>query len=379
MSTYTVTTNFANKDSLPSGSSDKIIKGSEFTAEFNNISTAINGNVTDISDNTTAIATLNTALDGKLSTGGGTVDGNLTVTGALTLGDSLEVLDFVSSKVILTDGNGTDERQGGQIWAAGNNLKSYAYNWNNILGTYTAGTHLWYSGHPDDSPAASMYLSNNTLTVNAVEVEELHLSGTQVTATATEINYLDGVTSNIQTQIDNAGNSPWNIGSDFISMYTGGTFGGIYIFDRDALSSGSAHYIEIDHDASLNNSYYNRFSYQGVTAGSITRSGTTGVAYNTSSDYRLKENVVSLDSAIDRVKALSPCRFNFIGEQRTVDGFLAHEAQAVVPESVVGNKDAVDSEGNPVYQGIDQSKLVPLLTAALQEAIARIEVLEGGL
>jgi hypothetical protein len=203
MSTYTVTTNFANKDSLPSGSSDKIIKGSEFTAEFNNISTAINGNVTDISDNTTAIATLNTALDGKLSTGGGTVDGNLTVTGALTLGDSLEVLDFVSSKVILTDGNGTDERQGGQIWAAGNNLKSYAYNWNNILGTYTAGTHLWYSGHPDDSPAASMYLSNNTLTVNAVEVEELHLSETQVTATATEINYLSGVTSNIQEQIDN--------------------------------------------------------------------------------------------------------------------------------------------------------------------------------
>lgn len=376
MSTYTVTTNFANKDSLPSGSSDKIIKGSEFTAEFNNISTAINGNVTDISDNTTAIATLNTALDGKLSTGGGTVDGNLTVTGALTLGDSLEVLDFVSSKVILTDGNGTDERQGGQIWAAGNNLKSYAYNWNNILGTYTAGTHLWYSGHPDDSPAASMYLSNNTLTVNAVEVEELHLSGTQVTATATEINYLSGVTSSIQTQID-AITPVWNNNSGYISIYDDDTHGGIFIYDNGV--SGGSHYIKVDHPTTLPNPYYHNFSYLGNTVGSITRSGTTGVAYNTSSDYRLKENVVSLDSAIDRVKALSPCRFNFIGEQRTVDGFLAHEAQAVVPESVVGNKDAVDSEGNPVYQGIDQSKLVPLLTAALQEAIARIEVLEGGL
>lgn len=376
MSTYTVTTNFANKDSLPSGSSDKIIKGSEFTAEFNNISTAINNNVTDISDNTTAIATLNTALEGKLSTGGGTVDGNLTVTGALTLGDSLEVLDFVSSKVILTDGNGTDERQGGQIWAAGNNLKSYAYNWNNILGTYTAGTHLWYSGHPDDSPAASMYLSNNTLTVNAVEVEELHLSGTQVTATATEINYLSGVTSNIQTQID--GLTPvWNVNSGFISIYDDAANGGIFIHDNG--DGGGSHWIKVDHTTTMPNAYYHNFSYLGTTVGSITRSGTTGVAYNTSSDYRLKENVVSLDSAIDRVKALSPCRFNFIGEQRTVDGFLAHEAQAVVPESVVGNKDAVDSEGNPVYQGIDQSKLVPLLTAALQEAIARIEVLEGGL
>jgi len=83
-------------------------------------------------------------------------------------------------------------------------------------------------------------------------------------------------------------------------------------------------------------------------------------------------------NAIERVKDLSPCRFNFIGSAHTVDGFLAHEAKEVVPESVTGDKDAVDEEGNPVYQGIDQSKLVPLLTAALQEAIARIEALEGG-
>jgi hypothetical protein len=61
----------------------------------------------------------------------------------------------------------------------------------------------------------------------------------------------------------------------------------------------------------------------------------------------------------------------------TVDGFLAHEAQAIVPECVTGAKDAVDADGNPVYQGIDQSKLVPLLTAALQEAIAKIETLEA--
>jgi hypothetical protein len=70
--------------------------------------------------------------------------------------------------------------------------------------------------------------------------------------------------------------------------------------------------------------------------------------------------------------------FNFIADpDKTVDGFLAHEAQAVVPECVTGTKDEVDDENNPVYQGIDQSKLVPLLTAALQEAIAKIETLEG--
>jgi hypothetical protein len=63
------------------------------------------------------------------------------------------------------------------------------------------------------------------------------------------------------------------------------------------------------------------------------------------------------------------------GSDKTVDGFIAHEAQAVVPEAITGEKDEVDADGNPVYQGIDQSKLVPLLTAALQEAIAKIEVL----
>ena len=104
---------------------------------------------------------------------------------------------------------------------------------------------------------------------------------------------------------------------------------------------------------------------------------TSSVSYNTTSDYRLKENVVVLDNAIDRVKQLLPKRFNFINDpDETLDGFLAHEAQAVVPECVSGTKDEVDDDGNPVYQGIDQSKLVPLLSAALQEAIAKIETLE---
>jgi hypothetical protein len=105
---------------------------------------------------------------------------------------------------------------------------------------------------------------------------------------------------------------------------------------------------------------------------------TTATSYNTSSDYRLKENVTPLTGAIDRLNNLQVHRFNFIADpDKTVDGFIAHEAQAIVPECVTGEKDAVDDEGKPVYQGIDQSKLVPLLTAALQEAIGRIETLEA--
>ena len=101
-------------------------------------------------------------------------------------------------------------------------------------------------------------------------------------------------------------------------------------------------------------------------------------AYVGSSDHRLKENVVNLDGGITRVKQLAPKRFNFIANPNsTVDGFLAHEAQTVVPEAVTGTYNEVDDDGNAVMQGIDQSKLVPLLTAALQEAITKIETLEA--
>ena len=98
--------------------------------------------------------------------------------------------------------------------------------------------------------------------------------------------------------------------------------------------------------------------------------------YSTSSDYRLKENLVGLTGALDRLRLIDVYRFNFIGQDVTVDGFVAHELQEIVPEAVTGEKDGLDYQGNPEYQGVDQSKIVPLLTAALQEAVARIEALE---
>jgi len=103
---------------------------------------------------------------------------------------------------------------------------------------------------------------------------------------------------------------------------------------------------------------------------------TTATAYNTSSDYRLKTDAQPMTGASARVQALNPVNFEWIADGTRVDGFLAHEAQEVVPEAVHGTKDAVDADGNPEYQGIDQSKLVPLLTAALQEALTKIDALE---
>ena len=114
----------------------------------------------------------------------------------------------------------------------------------------------------------------------------------------------------------------------------------------------------------------------GTQVGSI-NIGTSSTLYSTSSDYRLKENLTLITDGIDRLKQLKPKRFNFIGETQIVDGFVAHEAKEVVPESVTGEKDEVLPNGDPVYQGIDQAKIVPLLTAALQEAVAKIEDLEN--
>jgi hypothetical protein len=118
------------------------------------------------------------------------------------------------------------------------------------------------------------------------------------------------------------------------------------------------------------------FYKSGNVRGNITTTA-TATAFNTSSDYRLKRDVVPIENASSRVQQLRPVNFAWEETGSRCDGFLAHEAQAVVPECVTGEKDAVDDDGNPVYQGIDQSKLVPLLTAALQEAIGEIESLKA--
>jgi hypothetical protein len=126
--------------------------------------------------------------------------------------------------------------------------------------------------------------------------------------------------------------------------------------------------------------YINFRRQNGAIIGYVGMNGASAVNYSTSSDYRLKENVTPVSDGITRLQQLKPSRFNFIADPaKTVDGFLAHEVQTIVPEAITGEKDAVDDEGNPEYQGIDQSKLVPLLTAALQEAVAKIESLEARL
>jgi hypothetical protein len=129
--------------------------------------------------------------------------------------------------------------------------------------------------------------------------------------------------------------------------------------------------------------FYSPGGGTGSPVGSVAINASS-TSYNTSSDYRLKQDVEPMTGALNMVAQLKPVTYTWKNTGEAGQGFIAHELQAVVPDCVTGEKDAVDAEGNPVYQGIDTSFLVATLTAAIQEqqAIitdlkARIEVLEG--
>ena len=181
--------------------------------------------------------------------------------------------------------------------------------------------------------------------------------------------------------IDNSGN---------VLVGTGSAFDAYYRVNIDGQGQGG---LSIKTDGTGGRTALQFRNANGVV-GKINTSG-SATSYITSSDYRLKTDVQPMTGAADRVKLLKPCNFEWIVDGTRVDGFLAHEAEEVVPEAVSGTKDAMRDEeyevtpatdteaavmgtrSVPDMQGIDQSKLVPLLTATIQELIARIEVLEN--
>ena len=134
--------------------------------------------------------------------------------------------------------------------------------------------------------------------------------------------------------------------------------GGVFV-SRRASSAGTTH-------ASFING--------GSEIGSIT-SNTTTTFYNITSDYRLKENATPITTGLQTIAALNPVNFDWVSNRIADTGFLAHEFQAVIPNCVMGTKDAIDANGNPVYQQIDRSGAIPFLVAAIQEQQALITAL----
>ena len=170
-------------------------------------------------------------------------------------------------------------------------------------------------------------------------------------------------------------------------------------FQNTDTAVGSANWImslKFSADADATNGIFLAFEDSGGPIGSVSCATTSSVSFNTTSDYRLKSDVVDLADAVDTVGQLRPIYFRFTADpaETVLGGFLAHEVAEVVDGVVVGEKDAMrppvdavlDNDGNELEpakpetiapQMMDATKLVPLLTAAIQELTARVAALEA--
>ena len=150
-----------------------------------------------------------------------------------------------------------------------------------------------------------------------------------------------------------------------------------YVAYADGTSLLPSGVVSLGRSGTASGAGYILFGLAGAGIGSISQSGTTGVQYNSNSDYRLKENVQPMQNALAKVAQLNPVTYRWKSDGSDGQGFIAHELQALFPEAVSGEKDAVDAAGKPIYQGVDTSFLVATLTSAIQEQQAMINELRN--
>jgi hypothetical protein len=297
---------------------------------------------------------------------------------------------------------------------AGTNIGAFASNsYNDGVWKYSttdeASLHLMINGTHEFKVAASgtadtaitwtsaLTLDNSGAATFAGDVSVASLTSTGIATFAAGAEALPAI---ISTGDPNTGF--WFPAADTIAATVAGAeawrtdnAGNILIGTTIALDAGSENAIHIQGSTTTNKwtqviKSYNRgrlhththtsgisdyFIVGATNVGQISQTATT-TSYTTSSDYRLKENWSPMAGASERVQSLKPINFAWKVDGSRVDGFLAHELAEVVPEAVTGIKDAVNENGDPEMQGIDQSKLVPLLTATLQEALTKIADME---
>jgi len=326
---------------------------------------------------------------------GGTIDGSTIATSDITVGAG-KTLDVSAGTLTLADNQiSGDKVEGGTIAATtitaltfGSlndgtiNITGWVDEDNMASDSATLiPTQQSVKAYVDSQSGGASALSQVLTAGNSTSGSDIVLtSGDKITGfTSTGID--DNATSNALT-IDSSENVfvtktvtdatvvGWSFGSDGR---------GTQVFDF----SGSNEALILNNVNASESTYVIDFRQQGTDSGRI-RVLSNSVEYQTSSDYRLKENVTYDWDAIPRLKELKPVRFNWIKDSTNtvIDGFIAHETQEVVPESVGGVKDEVypadhEKAGEPKYQGIDQSKLVPLLAKAMIEQQEIIEQLQA--
>jgi hypothetical protein len=324
----------------------------------------------------------------KLSVAGGTlsVAGSTAGSGVVKLGDPTDPTPYVgmyraAAAAIATSGNflnlgGYDgiAFTTGQTQFSGQTERMRIDSSGNVgVGTASPTQKLTVSGSG---------VVSNTLTVGQSGIGDSVLqvyssyAGLRIGYNSTNVNYYDADTQIFRNtagtermRIDSSGNllvgttSMLNSGNTMSVLLKTGNSTGTTWKSPDATGGAAPGYL-------------NFFNSSGTQVGYIAASG-TATTYATSSDYRLKENFVPMDSGLVTVNALKPVNFVWINEQLPGEGFIAHELQEVIPLAVTGAKDAVDADGNPVHQGVDYSKIVVHLVAAIQELSAKVAALEA--
>ena len=327
--------NFGDRDALDSGDPGKTIKGSLFEEEFKNIKAAVNAKADLVSPAFEGFPTLEASPSPN--------DGSLKI--ATTAYVDAAVSGSVAGVSSIVAGTG-------------------------VSITYTGETSGTGAVTVNTSSNVPLKNGNNTFTNTNLFEEEVQLTNI-INKTGHDSG--DFFRVGAGTAVTGAASacilSTANTASKFpIAAQHVGTAGNAGTAFSAAVASTSG--------------YLSQYLY--LSGGSFTEVGTistngSSTAYNTTSDYRLKTNVVPSVNGIDKLKQLKVVNFNWKNnlDAGKVDGFLAHEVADVIPDAVTGTKDAVNADGTIKAQGLDQSKLVPMLTKALQEAVARIEALEA--
>ena len=343
MSNYTKSTNFASKDALTSGNALKIVKGTEIDTEFNNIATAI-------ATKADSVGTTSVANGGTGATTAAGARANLLPTFASNIGKVLAVNSSATDvEFVAAGGTGTVTSVSGSGGSTGLTLTGGAIT---TSGTLTLG--------------GTLAVANGGTGSGSGVAASIVLAGTFSTGT-----YAFDSSSLLRLGASSP-SANWRLYATSLSTGTGHP---AIVGDRLNYTDSSCLLCN-DTTSGSGTRTLIAFALNNTAYATIATNGTT-ITYGTGSDYRLKTNVTPLTNSTTKVKALKPCSYNWVNAPEIhSQGFLAHELAEVVPQAVTGEKDAVNGDGSIKSQQVDLSYVIPLLTSALQEAIAKIEALE---